>query len=128
MRARLAIYYSGLSVQIREVVLRDKPPSMLEASPKGTVPVLITSAGKVVDESLDIMLLLLGQSDPKALLGHDSKIHEQMMALISECDGPFKAALDRYKYPNRYTDVDPIEQRKSASAFLVKLDLSLIHI
>ena len=40
MRARMAIAISGQQVEFREVILRDKPPSMIELSPKGTVPVL----------------------------------------------------------------------------------------
>ena len=42
MRARLAISLSGIKVELREVVLREKPRQMLELSPKGTVPVLRT--------------------------------------------------------------------------------------
>ena len=41
MRARLAISLSGIKVELREVVLREKPRQMLELSPKGTVPVLV---------------------------------------------------------------------------------------
>ena len=40
IRARLALVANGLEVELREVVLRDKPAHMLELSPKGTVPVL----------------------------------------------------------------------------------------
>ena len=41
MRARLALQVSNTRCELREVVLRDKPQDMLDASPKGTVPVLI---------------------------------------------------------------------------------------
>ena len=34
MRGRLAISTSGIKVELREVVLRDKPTEMLEVSPK----------------------------------------------------------------------------------------------
>ena len=40
MRARLALLVSGLAYEHREVVLKNKPASMLALSPKGTVPVL----------------------------------------------------------------------------------------
>ena len=50
MRARLAVASAGLEVELREVVLRDKPAAFLEASPSATVPCLVTSDG-VVDES-----------------------------------------------------------------------------
>src|SRR3546814_1205354 len=64
MRARLAIAASGCQCELREVVLRNKPPSLLAVSPKATVPVLIDTNGAVIDESLDIMLWALRQNDP----------------------------------------------------------------
>ncbi|MFK8034856.1 MAG: glutathione S-transferase [Hyphomicrobiales bacterium] len=125
IRGRLAIASAGFEVELREVVLRDKPDSMLAASPKGTVPVLILPDETVVDESLDVMLHVLNQHDPEHLLTPTSGSLEDMLALITESDGPFKSALDRYKYANRYEDVDTNEQRKTASAFLSKLDKRL---
>lgn len=107
MRARMGIMSSGLNVELREVLLKDKPSEMIEASPKATVPVLVDTDGTVVDESLDVMLWALGQSDPENWLS------DEAMELIAHNDGPFKAALDRYKYPNRYASetIDRHEQR-----------------
>lgn len=122
MRARLALFSSGLSVELREIVLRDKPASMLEASPKGTVPVLILSDGKVVDESLDVMLHVLDQSDPTVLLVPEKGTFDDAMALIVENDGPFKTELDHYKYPNRYDGIDREISRQNAVKFLMKLN------
>ena len=42
MRARMAIKLAGIECEIREFRLNYKPDHMLKASPKGTVPVLIT--------------------------------------------------------------------------------------
>ena len=64
MRARMAIAISGQQVEFREVILRDKPPSMIELSPKGTVPVLSLSSGQVIDESLDVIDWALNLNDP----------------------------------------------------------------
>ena len=103
MRARLAIHASGLKVELREIILRDKPTHMLEISPKGTVPVLQLQNGTVIDESFDIMIFALGRQDP------DEWIHEDEQStefLIKRNDGDFKYALDRYKYPDRYPDED----------------------
>src|SRR5882757_10856221 len=72
MRARLALDVSGQVCELREVVLRNKPPAMLEASPKGTVPVLVLANGEVIDESLDIMLWALGCNDPERWLTPES--------------------------------------------------------
>ncbi|MEA1988387.1 MAG: glutathione S-transferase N-terminal domain-containing protein, partial [Pseudomonadota bacterium] len=63
MRARIGIYLSGIQVEQREIVFWDKPEPMLQASPKGTVPVLILSDGQVIDESRDILIWALNQAD-----------------------------------------------------------------
>ncbi len=104
MRARLALAVSGQRCELREVVLRSKPPEMLAASPKGTVPVLVLPAGEVIEQSLDIMLWALGQNDPEAWLVPQRGSMADMLALVATNDGPFKHSLDRYKYPNRYLD------------------------
>ena len=113
MRARLAIAVSGLAVELREVVLKNKPAQLLAASPKSTVPVLVLTSGEVVAESLDVMLWALRQQDPElwlqpqrpegsaAALGNLNTFDE-MLALVAANDGPFKHSLDRYKYPHRY--------------------------
>ncbi|HSI43754.1 MAG TPA: glutathione S-transferase N-terminal domain-containing protein, partial [Methylotenera sp.] len=45
MRARMALKYAGIAVEIREISLKDKPESMLKVSPKATVPVLVLADG-----------------------------------------------------------------------------------
>lgn len=122
MRARLAIMASQATVELREIVLRDKPDCMVKASKKATVPVLILQDGAVLEESLDIMLHMLRLQEVNSLLSPPHTSLEDMLALISQNDGPFKQHLDRYKYPNRYDDVDPIMQRDAASEFLHGLD------
>lgn len=73
MRARLALYKADIKVQLREIVLRDKPDHMLEISPKGTVPVLQLTDGKVIDESLNIMIYALGRQDPDEWFHEDEQ-------------------------------------------------------
>jgi glutathione S-transferase len=122
MRARLALAVSGQTCRLREVVLRDKPSQMLEISPKATVPVLQLEDGTVLEESRDIMDWALGRSDPENWLAGDVAA---MRALVDECDGPFKQALDRYKYPNRYDLPDGLEHRAKGLVFLEKLNALL---
>lgn len=105
MRARLALSVSGLPYELREVMLRDKPPELLAASPKGTVPALLLPDGEVIDQSLDIMQWALRQADPQGWLTPPGGRSEEMQVLIAANDGPFKQQLDRYKYPNRYAQV-----------------------
>ncbi|WP_417262326.1 glutathione S-transferase [Celeribacter sp.] len=121
MRARLAIASAGLEVELREVVLRDKPQEMLAASPKGTVPVLITETGVmtgVIEESREIMDWALAQNDPEGLLDMPPEGEEW----IAQIEGPFKVALDRYKYETRYEGVEPLAERAAAAAILRQVD------
>tara|TARA_R110000787_G_scaffold3020_2_gene11570 strand:- start:4973 stop:5632 length:660 start_codon:yes stop_codon:yes gene_type:complete len=118
MRARMALLVSATPVRLREVVLRNKPEEMIAASPKATVPVLVLPDGQVIDESLAIMHWALARNDPQNwLMGSDAEA-----ALIAEADGPFKDHLDRYKYPTRYENVDPLDHRSAGLVFLEKLD------
>lgn len=119
MRARLALVSSGIDTELREILLRDKAPEFLEASPKGTVPVIVTT-DQTIEESLDIMEWALSQNDPEGWLDFP----KEGRALIAECDGPFKTALDRYKYHTRH-GAKPHEEREKAATFLRKLDAQL---
>ena len=129
MRARLAIAASGQACELREVVLRNKPAALLAASPKGTVPVLVlpnsTPDGTVLEQSLDIMLWALRRHDPGQWLAPDRGSEAEMLALVAECDGPFKQALDRCKYPERHPDTSLEAQRSKASGWLEQLDSRL---
>ncbi len=111
MRARLALAVSGRRYELREVSLRAKPTAMLEISAKGTVPVLVLSAGEVIDESLEIMRWALTGCDPEAWLDREDA------PLIAANDGPFKHDLDRYKYPDKHA-ADPSTHREHGLAFL----------
>ena len=100
MRARMSIVRENFQVELREVVLRDRPAHMMEISPKGTVPVLLLEDGTLIEESLEIMQHVL-----------DWTLSEEESHWIARNDDEFKYHLDRYKYPNRYEGVDEIEQR-----------------
>ena len=135
----MALAYSGIAVEIREISLREKPASMLAISPKGTVPVL-QSDGLVIEQSYDIMKWALRQSDPDQWLSADTE------SLIDEWvvknDGPFKKLLDQYKYPDRYPDVQleetlsqavalflgPINERLKTNRYLLGPKISLADV
>lgn len=125
MRARLAIKSSQFEVELREIVLRNKPEHMVEISPKATVPVLQLQDGTVLEESRDIIEFVLSQNDPAELLAVPDL--EAAIALMNENDGPFKANLDRYKYPGRYDLENGIANREAALPFLEKLNSMLEH-
>ena len=129
MRARMALKYAGIEVEHREIELRNKPQSMLQASPKGTVPVLCVD-DLVLDQSLDIMHWAISQSDPESWGSADDAIAQ---AWVAKNDGPFKVLLDQYKYPNRFPELDqaavlqealqimllPMEQSLQATQYLM---------
>lgn len=116
MRARMALWAAGVTVELREVKLAAKPPALLAASPKGTVPVLVLAGGQVIDQSLDIMRWALSQSDPEGWLAGDDA------ALIAANDGVFKHHLDRAKYPGRYDEDGVTDHRAAALALLAPLE------
>ena len=117
IRARLALLSSGVRVELREILLRDKPAAFLQTSPSGTVPA-IRLPNQVLDESLEIMIWALQQNDPQRLLD----MPQAGWDLIEVNDGPFKAALDHTKYATRYPDLDPKVERKKAASYLLNLD------
>lgn len=125
MRARLAIRSSQQRCQLREVVLRNKPDALFQASAKGTVPVLVLSDGTVIDESRDIMLWALSQHDPDQWLDPQQGSLAQMQDLITENDTVFKAHLDRYKYPGRFELDSGLEDRDAGARWLRGLDQRL---
>ncbi|MDH5469775.1 MAG: glutathione S-transferase [Gammaproteobacteria bacterium] len=122
MRARMAVRYSGLSVELREVVLKDMPASLLACSPKGTVPVLVLPDGAVIDESRDIMAWALAQNDPDGWLPASTAAAVLVNALLDENDTDFKAELDRYKYAVRYPEHPAEHYRDRGARFLAKLE------
>ena len=139
MRARMALAYSGIAVEIREISLREKPASMLAISPKGTVPVLY-SDGLVLEQSYDIMKWALKQSDPAQWLYAETE--SVIDEWVEKNDGPFKKLLDQYKYPDRYPDISreetlsqatisflgPINEQLKKNAYLLGPKISLADI
>ena len=118
MRARMALAASGAEVMLREVLLKDKPAELLAASPKATVPVLVLSDGRVIEESLDVMQWALEHRDPLGWLNNVALKSDW----ISACDGDFKHWLDRYKYAERYPEYGAEDYRKNAEAFIQRLE------
>ena len=116
MRARMALKYAGIELEHREIALRDKPQSMLLASPKGTVPVLCVD-GQVIDQSLEIMFWALEKSDPDNWNAVNESIAQMW---IEKNDGPFKKQLDQYKYPNRYPDLNQEQVLNAAQELMLK--------
>ena len=132
MRARLAVKSAGLQVELREIILRNKPEAFLAASQSATVPVLELDTQSAIDESLDIMFWALeAGGDPEKWLTEWHENRETTSQFLAELDGKFKSDLDKYKYATRYTDetseaADLAKHHRSEGMlFLEKIDETL---
>ena len=112
----MALKYAGIEYEHREIVLRNKPQSMLRVSPKGTVPVLCVGE-QILDQSIDIMRWALDRSDPDGWLELDQLISIEW---LEKNDGPFKTLLDQYKYPERYPHLNRGEILNAAIELMLK--------
>lgn len=127
MRARMALLAAGQACELREVVLRDKPQALRDASPKATVPVLVLPDGAAIDESLAIMRWALAQRDPLGWCTPSHGTLAQMLELVAANDTRFKPLLDRYKYPQRFGLADGGLGRDGGAQFLHELQQRLAH-
>jgi len=126
MRARLGLLVAKQTVKLRAISLKDKPLEMLQASPKGEVPVLVLSDSSVIDESLEIMLWALTQSDPDNLLYSDTpKTRTAMFELVHTHDTTFKIWLEKYKHAKRYHDISKDHYRQQCELFILQLEQRL---
>ena len=120
MRARMILKLADIKCELREVRLNNKPEHMLEASPKGTVPILILE-DKIIDESLDIANWALSITNV-----FEGNIKQDQINLTEELihlfDDKFKYHLDRYKYSNRYEDVSVELHQNECLKILKKLE------
>ena len=122
MRARMALAYSAIRVELREIKLSNMPQELLRISPKATVPVLHLPDGTILEQSLDIMHWALSISDPEQWLVDDSESNE----LIRQNDEGFKPLLDAYKYAERFPQISQLEHRNNAEYFLHLLEHRLV--
>ena len=101
IRARLALYYSKINYEHREILLKNRPNKLYEISPKGTVPVLDLLNGEVIDESFDIMKWAISMDSSETLFNRG---RQKQIDMISLNDMQFKKWLDKYKYHVRYPE------------------------
>jgi glutathione S-transferase len=125
MRARLALQYSGVKVELREILLKDKPDEMLRLTKKATVPILELVDGRVIDESWDIMIWAIRHNDPELWLGADQSNLFKSEVLIEMNDYSFKTDLDHYKYADRYPQYPAEYYRSQGEEFLQGLEQTL---
>lgn len=132
MRARIAIFKSKRPVELRDVNLKNKPAEMIQASAKATVPIIVLPSSQVIDESLDVMLWALKESDPDDLLhthnideNSDEKKLTEILLLIQLFDEEFKSCLEQYKCAKRYHESNILECRQACEVYIKNVEQRL---
>ncbi|MDP5110030.1 MAG: glutathione S-transferase N-terminal domain-containing protein [Rickettsiaceae bacterium] len=126
MRARMALYYSGINCQLREVSLKNKPSALIDISPKATVPVMQLPCGTIIDESLDIIYYAINQNDPEGIDNFSANLRAQINELIASNDSLFASLLHKYKYFEKYPEGSQKAYRKQIEeGFLEKYEQML---
>ena len=118
----MALSYSNIAIEIREISLQDRPEELYKVSKKGTVPVLITSDNVVIDESLDIILWALENNKSQVWISGKSS---QEMDLITQNDTVFKKWLDKYKYHDQHPKNSKEYYREHCQKILLKYEEEL---
>ena len=125
MRARMALQYSGVKVELREVLLKDKPESLLAVDSDATVPLLVLPSDEVIDESWQIMLWAIRQNDQNYWLGENETLMPDVEMLLEMNDYSFKTDLDHYKYADRYPEYSAEYYRSQGEEFLQDIEQAL---
>ena len=94
----MAIAESKKIIEHREIILKDRPQTLYDISPKGTVPVLYIDENNIIDESFDIMIWAINNSNCNWLAINK----KEQLSIINNIDKDFKFWLDRYKYFDRH--------------------------
>ena len=123
IRARWALLNTNQIIELREIDLKKKPKELIDVSSKATVPVLITKANEVIDESIDIMIWGIKRANMDVLLGTNKNDDvKQISSLIDTNDKVFKYHLDRYKYASRFNMKDASSHEYAAMEILLSLN------
>ncbi len=125
MRAHMALKYSGLPIELREVLLNNLPDEALAASPDSTVPTLVFDDGHFINESWDIVKWAVQENDPENWAGNNGSLMADAEMLIETNDYSFKADLDHYKYADRFPEQTAEHYRSECEEFLQELEILL---
>lgn len=110
----MALLVAGIPFDGHEIVLRDKPVGLLSASAKGTVPVLVLPNGMVLEQSWDIVYWALThkEAQPEASSWWRAAQNDDNQRLLHLNDTGFKYHLDRYKYPERFGEMNAEDKQR----------------
>ena len=127
IRVRWALLICEIKLEIREVDLKNKPLEFINKSSTKTVPILLKKNNEVIEESLDIIIWALSESQEENIkkLYLPNGNEEEILEIISENDHGFKYHLDRFKYSARFNKCEEeyhfIEAKKFINQWNKKL-------
>ena len=110
----MALAHTQISVELREILLSERPDELYAISSKGTVPVLELEDGQVIDESFDIIMWALDQTNTDWMEINP----DQQLKMIHANDHEFKPWLDKYKYHQRHPGHTKEYYQDQCDAFL----------
>ena len=117
----MALSQYNIKIELREILLKDRPEELLKISPKGTVPVLQLPNKKIIDESLDIINWVLKNNDSD----WTEVNYDEQKQIIKTNDEVFKYHLDRYKYSDRYPEQSEGFYQKECEKYLLQYEKKL---
>ena len=117
----MALSQYNVKIELREILLKDRPDKLLKMSPKGTVPVLQLPNGEIIDESLDIINWVLKNNDSN----WREVNYEEQKQIIKINDEDFKFNLDRYKYSDRYPEQSKDSYQRKCEKYLIQYEKRL---
>ena len=122
IRVRWALLICGIKLEIREVDLKNKPLEFLNKSSTKTVPILLKKNNQVIEESLDIIIWALSESEKENIkkIYNPKNKEKEILEIISENDHSFKYHLDRFKYSARFNASEEDYHYLEATKFIKK--------
>ena len=122
IRVRWALLICEIKVEIREVDLKNKPIEFMNKSITKTVPVLLKKNNEVIEESVDIIIWALSESEKENIkkFYNPNNKEKEILEIISENDHSFKYHLDRFKYSARFNAGEEDYHFSEANKFIEK--------
>ena len=114
----MALSQYNIKIELREILLKNRPDELLKISPKGTVPVLQLSNKNIIDESLDIINWVIKNNDSN----WKEVNYKKQKQIIKTNDEEFKFCLDRYKYSDRYPEHSKDFYQKECEKYLMEYE------
>ena len=117
----MALSQYNVKIELREILLKDRPQELLRISPKGTVPVLQLINGEVIDESLNIADWVIKNNNSD----WNKVNYAEQKKIIEINDRKFKYWLDKYKYSDRYPEQSKDFYQKKCEKYLIRYEKKL---